>query len=277
MTTQFSEDELRSFIDELTDIAEQAGEAAMAHYEDVEVDVEYKDDESPLTAADLDANEVIEEKLGELDPELPILSEETKQAEYDERSGWEAFWLVDPLDGTKEFLKKNGEFTINIALVEEGRPTLGVVRAPALGATYFAAEGIGAFKSEDGGEVELIRVADEPSDPIVVVVSRSHINDPTRAFVDRLEEEHEVELMPKGSSLKLCMVAENAAQVYPRVAPTMEWDTGAAQCVVEQAGGRVDRATGEPLEYNKKDLLNPYFVAYANREIIPFELVEKEE
>ena len=277
MSSRLTEEELRGFINEIVEIAERAGEAALEHYNDVDVDVEYKEDESPLTAADLDANALIEEALEEFDPKLPILSEESSQADYEERRDWDAFWLVDPLDGTKEFLKKNDEFTVNIALIEQGRPVLGVVRAPALEATYFAAKGLGAFKSEDDGDVEMISVAEEPTDPITVVVSRSHINDPTQAFVDKLEEDHEVELMRKGSSLKLCMVAEDAAQVYPRLGPTSEWDTGAAQCVVEQAGGRVDKADGDPLAYNKSDILNPYFVVYGNREIIPFDLLKSDE
>jgi 3'(2'), 5'-bisphosphate nucleotidase len=269
--TTFSDEQLRGFLDQVTDIAEAAGEAAMAHYRDVEVDVEYKDDDSPLTAADLDSNGVIEEGLADIVPELPVLSEESTAVDYDERSGWDGFWLVDPLDGTKEFLKKNGEFTVNIALIEQGEPILGVVRAPALETTYFAAEGLGAFKQDDGGEPEVLTMPDRMTEPVTVVVSRSHINDETRAFVDRLEQDYEVDLMPKGSSLKLCMVAEDAAQIYPRLGPTMEWDTGAAHCLVDQAGGGVDRQDGTPLAYNKEDLLNPYFIAYTHRDAVPFD------
>lgn len=265
---RFSEDELQGFIKDVVDIAERAGVVAMEHYDDVELDVEYKEDQSPLTRADLASNEVIDERLSELEPVLPILSEESEQDEWEERSTWDAFWMVDPLDGTKEFLKKNGEFTVNIALVQQGRPALGVVRAPALGVTYFAAEGMGAFRKEEG-EVEVISVAESAPETVTVVVSRSHINAPTQAYVDRLEEDFEVETMPTGSSLKICMVAEDSAQVYPRLGPTMEWDTAAADCVVRQAGGSVDKADGAPLGYNKKDLLNPYFVAYALPEFVP--------
>lgn len=267
MTDRFSSDELQGFIKDIVEIAEEAGEAAMEHYDDVKVDVEYKDDQSPLTEADLAADDCIEQRLGEIDVDLPVLSEESAEIDWTERHEWDAFWSVDPLDGTKEFLKKNDEFTVNIGLVQGDRPSLGVVRAPALDTTFFAAEGMGAFRKE-GDDVEMITVANEVPEPVVVVVSRSHINDPTRAYVERLEEDYEVETMPTGSSLKLCMVAENAAHVYPRLGPTMEWDTAAAHCVVEQAGGSVEAASGGDLTYNKQDLHNPYFVVSALPELV---------
>jgi len=267
VTDRFSNDELQGFIEDVVEVAEAAGEAAMEHYDDVEVDVEYKDDQSPLTQADLAADTCIEERLDSLEVDLPILSEESAEVDWEDRHEWDAFWCVDPLDGTKEFLKKNDEFTVNIGLIQGERPSLGVVRAPALETTFFAAEGMGAFRKE-GDDVEMITVADEVPDEVVVVVSRSHINDPTRAYVDRLEENHEVDTMPTGSSLKLCMVAENSAQVYPRLGPTMEWDTAAAHCVVEQAGGTVEAAAGAELTYNEQDLHNPYFVVSALPEFV---------
>jgi len=267
VTDRFSSDELQDFIKDIVEIAEEAGAAAMDHYDDVTLDVEYKDDQSPLTEADLAADERIERRLDEIGVDLPILSEESADVDWDERRRWDAYWSVDPLDGTKEFLKKNGEFTVNIGLIQGDRPSLGVVRAPALDTTYFAVEGMGAFRKE-GDDVEMITVADEVPGPVVVVVSRSHINEPTRAYVERLEEDYEVETMPTGSSLKLCMVAENAAHVYPRLGPTMEWDTAAAHCVVEQAGGSVEAAGGAPLSYNEQDLHNPYFVVSALPELV---------
>ncbi len=267
MSTSFSNDQLREWLGGVSDIAEEAGEATLEYYADAEA--EYKEDDSPLTKADLAANRIIEEGLAELEPELPILSEESEQAGYEERRQWTRSWCVDPLDGTKEFLKQNDEFTVNIGLVEQGRPTLGVVYAPALEVTYFAAQGLGAFKRVGDGEVDMLEVAGEVPEVVTVVVSRSHMRETTEAFVERLEERYEVELLPKGSSLKLCMVAEDSAQLYPRLGPTMEWDTAAAHCVAEQAGAGVDRAGGEPLEYNKRDLLNPEFVVYALEELVP--------
>lgn len=268
MTGRFSNDELQGFIKEVVAIAEEAGEAAMDHYDEVDVDVEYKDDQSPLTEADVAADRLIGEQLGAMEVDIPVLSEESADIEWEDRCEWDAFWSVDPLDGTKEFLKKNGEFTINIGLVQDERPSLGVVHAPALEKTFFAAEGMGAFAKESG-DVEMITTANEVPDPVVVVVSRSHINEPTRAYVETLEEDHEVETMPTGSSLKLCMVAENAAQVYPRLAPTMEWDTAAAHCVAEQAGATVEAPNASTLTYNKQDLHNPYFVISALPELVP--------
>lgn len=267
MTDRFSNDELQGFIKDVVEIAEEAGEAALDHYDDVDVDVDYKADDSPLTEADLAADECIDARLGELDVDLPILSEESADVDWDERHEWDAFWSVDPLDGTKEFLKKNGEFTVNIGLIQGDRPSLGVVRAPALDKTFFAAEGMGAFCKE-GSDVEMITVAEKVPDEVVVVVSRSHINDPTRAYVERLEENYDVDTMPTGSSLKLCMVAEDSAHVYPRIAPTMEWDTAAAHCVAQQAGGTVEAAAGADLTYNKQDLHNPYFVVSALPELV---------
>ena len=176
---------------------------------------------------------------------------------YDVRRTWERFWLVDPLDGTKEFIKRNGEFTVNIALVENGAPVLGVVHAPVLGHTYFATVG-GAFR-RDGDTVRRITVAGR-APTIEIVASRSHASAETSEFLKRFESDHAVHLVAIGSSLKLCLVAEGVAHLYPRFGPTMEWDTAAAQCVVEAAGGSVTDLEGHSLSYNKEDLLNPHFV-----------------
>lgn len=267
MSTTLSDDERRDLIHDVAEIAEEAGEATLEYYEEAEA--QYKDDESPLTEADLEANRIIEEGLGELDPDFPVISEESEIPDYEERRDWDPFWVVDPLDGTKEFLKQNDEFTVNIGLVDEGRPTLGVVRAPALDLTYFAAAGTGAFKRVGDGDVEMLEAATEVPETVTVVVSRSHIRDATEAFVDRLREDYEVELFPKGSSLKMCMVAEDSAQIYPRLGPTMEWDTAAAHAVVDHAGAAIERPDGETLAYNKEDLLNPNYVVYSVKDLVP--------
>lgn len=287
----------------------RAGDAIMEIYRR-DFEVEFKADESPLTEADKAAHQIIVDALEETG--LPVLSEESRAVPYEERSNWTRYWLVDPLDGTKEFIKKNGEFTVNIALIENGRPILGVVYAPVLRTIYYGsqAEGMahGAWKCTD--------CADKPVDemfssavslpitnnqsPITrggaairVVASRSHCNEETKAFIQALEKEFgEVELVSSGSSLKLCLVAEGSADLYPRIAPTMEWDTAAAQAVVEAAGGRVvaydtavpaasyicgklevESKTSDithptshllhptaALRYNKPDLLNPSFI-----------------
>jgi 3'(2'), 5'-bisphosphate nucleotidase len=246
------------------------------------VSVEYKDDRSPLTAADCAAHRLIVAALGQGAGALPVLSEESREIPYAERSAWSRFWLVDPLDGTKEFLKRNGEFTVNIALVENGRAVLGVVLAPVLGTVYVGGCELGAFKAVEGRHysscTELIDGAADPraagwealpgaapaaGSGVRVVASRSHENAETRAFIDRLAAERgRVSLVASGSSLKLCLVAEGSADIYPRLGPTMEWDTAAAQAVVEGAGGAVtEHPTGTPLGYNKPNLLNPFFVA----------------
>ena len=228
----------------------------------------YKEDDSPLTRADLASHRLIKARLERLTPRVPVLSEESKAAPYDERRAWSLFWLVDPLDGTKEFVKRNGEFTVNIALVQGGKPVLGVVHAPALGSTYWAAASVGAFKRTDGGEALPIHTQPYDEGALRLVASRSHAGAQTEAFVARLREDArvgEVTLVSIGSSLKLCLVAESEAHLYPRFGPTMEWDTAAAQCVVEVAGGEVTDLEGAPLRYNKEDLLNPFFVVSGAR------------
>lgn len=291
------------------DAALRAGAAILCIYAR-DFEVEFKADESPLTEADKAAHHIICDALEATG--LPILSEESKAVAYEERKGWKKYWLVDPLDGTREFIKKNGEFTVNIALIENGRPVLGVVYAPVLRTVYYgmaqSAEGIeqGAWKATDCAEKSVDEIMTSavllspssvlrsPSSGLRVVASRSHCNDETREFIQALEEKHgAAELVSSGSSLKLCMVAEGSADIYPRIAPTMEWDTAAAQAVVEAAGGRVvqydsavpaasylngfndlneaqSAVSTSPetsgrlnnLSYNKPDLLNPFFVVY---------------
>ena len=243
-------------------IAREAGDAIMKVYAR-DFSVEEKEDKSPLTEADQAAHHVIVRGLKGLPVQLPILSEEDMEG----FSGVDAqgrYWLVDPLDGTKEFIKRNGEFTVNIALIENGVPVLGVVTAPALGTAYVAAEGVGAFKVEKDGQRHAIQVAGQPAEGSTwrVVGSRSHPSPDLAAWLDKLGEH---EMLPMGSSLKLCLIAEGNADAYPRLGPTCLWDTGAAHAVVRSAGGRVDTLKGEPLSYaNPAEKLNPYFVVWGH-------------
>jgi 3'(2'), 5'-bisphosphate nucleotidase len=251
--------ELHELLPQVVQLARQAGEAVMRVYAEVNPAVEYKRDNSPLTQADLASHHTIDEGLTRIAPGWPVLSEESKEIPFDQRSGWQRFWLVDPLDGTKEFLKRNGEFTVNIALMEEGRPILGVVYAPAMDRMYYAARGAGAWKAE-GGSVAAIRIGRVAHGRTRVVTSRSHGSG--EESLDRFTGgDAACDFVTMGSSLKFCLVAEGAADVYPRTGPTMEWDTAAAQCVVEQAGGTVMDLEGNPMVYNKPVLVNPGFVA----------------
>jgi 3'(2'), 5'-bisphosphate nucleotidase len=244
-------------VDALCAIARRAGAEAMAIY-DGEHQVEFKDDRSPLTAADRAAHAAIVAGLAALEPRLPILSEEGRAIPYAERRAWSRFWLVDPLDGTKEFIKRNGEFTVNIALIENGAPVLGVVYAPALDRLYCGAVGEGAFVCSGTGHRDPVRVRSaDPAAGLTVVMSRSH---PSPELDDFLRDIKVADALPVGSSLKFCAVAEGQADLYPRLGPTMEWDTAAGQAVVEAAGGRVLALDGSPLRYNKAELLNPHFI-----------------
>jgi 3'(2'), 5'-bisphosphate nucleotidase len=242
--------------------------------------VEYKDDDSPLTQADTRADEVIKNTIESAGlKDIPILSEEGRAIPFDERKGWSKLWIVDPLDGTKEFVKKNGEFTVNIALIEDNRPVMGVVYAPAKELLYYGLSGLGAFRVK-GEAIAKTRDATTPNDEFLdaqeilplkanlskdsftVAGSRSHGSDAQEKFVEDIKKLHpNVEFITAGSSLKFCLVAEGSANVYPRLAPTMEWDTAAGQAVVEAAGGKVVVAdSGEVLGYNREDLLNPHFI-----------------
>ncbi len=252
-----------ALLDGVEKISVDAGKAINEIYEKADLGVSYKDDKSPLTAADLASHEVLKAGLTELAPEIPTLSEEGKKMGYEERRDWHRFWLVDPLDGTKEFIKRNGEFTVNVALVEDGVPVLGVVHASTLGRTYGATRD-GAWRRDGDGERSPIRASGTDSDDLVVVASRSHAGPELTAFLEAMPE-HSLSSM--GSSLKLCLVAEGAADVYPRIGPTMEWDTGAAHAVVLGAGGQVLDLQGEPLAYNKENLLNPYFIVLGERSV----------
>ncbi len=250
-------------IEAIKEIALRAGEEILAVY-GTEFSVDVKEDKSPLTEADRRANDAIVEALTRLYPDIPVISEETRTVGYEERKDWEYFWLVDPLDGTKEFVKRNGEFTVNIALIHRHTPILGVVYQPIGEVLYWASKGEGAWKSINSGDAEQIHGGEHYSakSSITVVASRSHLTEDVQAFVTNLEEEGKtVEFLSSGSSLKLCLVAEGSADVYPRLGPTMEWDTGAAHAVAIEAGRQVlNHESGEPLTYNKENLLNPFFV-----------------
>ncbi|CAN5326627.1 3'(2'),5'-bisphosphate nucleotidase CysQ [soil metagenome] len=248
----------------LVDIARRAGQAIMEVYvQDFEVAT--KEDKSPLTLADQKANDIIVAGLQEHFPQIPIISEENKMVPYDERKYWSRFWLVDPLDGTKEFIKKNGEFTVNIAFIEQGCPVFGVVHIPATGVTYYGIVGEGSYCIQPGHEEHHMGktpVFYTQKEHVVVVASRSHLTPETEGFVADLKANGQtVEFLSSGSSLKFCLVAEGKADVYPRFGPTMEWDTAAAHAVALGAGRHVYKAgTAEPLMYNKEDLLNPWFI-----------------
>lgn len=251
-----------------------AGEQIMKVYDDPAADfqIEQKADHSPLTIADRRAHEVISRLLQQQTP-FPILSEEGRHIPYAERSAWKDLWIVDPLDGTKEFIKRNGEFTVNIALVHQGVPVMGVIYVPVKQCLYFASEGWGAYKLEgrelhgfsslQGLQEQAVRLPVHTGrSEFVIVASRSHSTPETEAYIEQMRRQHtQVELCSSGSSLKICLVAEGKADVYPRFAPTMEWDTAAGHAIVRAAGGEIWQADGKaPLHYNKEDLLNPWFI-----------------
>lgn len=258
MNDSQEENRLSALLPQIVELARRAGLAAMQVYSELSPAVEYKPDRSPLTQADLASHHIIVDGLTRISPEWPFLSEESAEIPFERRRSWQRFWLVDPLDGTREFLQRNGEFTVNIALIEKGRPILGVVGAPAMDKLYYAARGAGAWKAE-GGFVTPICVGRPADGPIRLVVSRSHPSG--KENLSRWAGRGPHACIRLGSSLKFCLVAEGAADLYPRLGPTMEWDTAAAQCILEVAGGRVVDLEGNAMVYNKPLLLNPGFVA----------------
>ncbi|HFD92348.1 MAG TPA: 3'(2'),5'-bisphosphate nucleotidase [Gammaproteobacteria bacterium] len=248
--------DLQALLPRVIDIARQASDRILEVYNS-EFAITHKDDKSPLTAADMAAHKVIVAGLSELTPDIPVLSEESASIPFAERARWQRYWLVDPLDGTKEFIKRNGEFTVNIALIEDHAPVLGVIVVPVSGLCYFAARGAGAFKQMPGEEARAIHVKALDPGHVIAVGSRSHAGPQLEQFLKNLGS---YELKSMGSSLKICLVAEGKADVYPRLGLTSEWDTAAAHCIVEEAGGRLTDIHMAPLRYNTKDsLLNPFF------------------
>ena len=247
-----------------------AGKAILEVYSSNDFNVEIKGDDSPLTLADKNANDVINSYLTKTS--IPIISEENRQLDYSERKEWDTCWIVDPLDGTKEFIKRNGEFTVNIALIIKGNPVLGVIYVPVTKTLYFTSEdATTSYRidlEDENVTIDYILenasiIQPQTNEPSVVKIvgSRSHLNDDTKAFISEISKNKEVEIVSKGSSLKFCLVAEGKANIYPRYAPTMEWDTAAGQAICQAVGVKViDNTTKESLKYNKENLLNPYFL-----------------
>jgi 3'(2'), 5'-bisphosphate nucleotidase len=257
--------DLKSLCDSCVEIAREAGRKILEIYSS-EFEIEHKDDKSPLTNADMASHHTIIEALSALTPEIPILSEESAKLPFEERSQWAVYWLVDPLDGTREFIKRNGEFTVNIALIDNHKSILGVIHVPVLDIDYFAYAGGGAFKTEQGGTAQPISVKDPENNRLVVAGSRSHGSEEMQKYMENISASYaEVDILSMGSSLKFCLVAEGKADIYPRLGLTSEWDTAAAQCIVEQAGGHVTKTDMSALEYNTKDsLLNPFFFVFGD-------------
>lgn len=239
-------------------IARRAGDAILEVYAR-DFEVEAKADRSPLTEADLAAHVLIRDGLKMLAPGVPLLSEESAPEDLLQRRSWQRYWLVDPLDGTREFVKRNGEFTVNIALIENARPVFGVVYAPVLDALYWAEAGQGCWlRSPEGEDIQLSAQRPAPR-PLRVAVSRSHLDPNSAAMIQHLQQPLQI---PLGSSLKFCRLAEGQVDLYPRFGPTGEWDTAAGQCVLEEAGGAVLDLDGQPLRYNQREsLINPDFIA----------------
>jgi 3'(2'), 5'-bisphosphate nucleotidase len=259
-----------SLLDLALSAALDAGKAVLEVYHS-DFAVECKDDRSPLTLADQRSHEIIAGRLAANEAGgLPILSEEGRNIPYEERKRWEAFWLVDPVDGTKEFIRRNGEFTVNIALIRQGRPVLGVILVPVKDTLYYAGEGLGAWRLDNAstdnaarGRAARLPVPGSSGRPFTAVASRSHLSPETEAYLQELRKQQgTLEVVSAGSSLKFCLVAEGRADVYPRFGPTMEWDTAAGHAIVVEAGGTVVRADDKAeMTYNKEDLLNPWFIA----------------
>lgn len=253
---------LDTLLEQARRIAVEAGAKILEIYETANLGVTQKEDRTPLTLADLAAHRHISEGLRECCANLPVLSEESGDIPFEVRAAWKTYWLVDPLDGTREFIKRNGEFTVNIALIDDHEPVLGVVYAPVPGITWYAARGHGAFRQEGSGEPVRISVQTPVRKKPVITVSRSHAADRTQVFLDRLGPH---ETLVTGSAIKSCYVAEGRADLYPRFGPTSEWDTGAAHCVVTEAGGQVTGLDFQPLRYNlHPTLLNPEFLVFGN-------------
>ena len=257
--------DLAALAEALKPIVESAGEAIMKVY-DGAFAVQRKDDNSPLTLADLESQRVIIEGLKAITPDIPILSEESAAAPWSERQRWRELWIVDPLDGTREFVKRNGEFTVNIALVVEHEPLLGIVSAPAQQLTFWGIAGGGAFTSARGEGARRIHTV-APQRPLRVVGSRSHLSAQTAEYLARLPPHV---MTGVGSSLKFCLLAEGNAELYPRFGPTSEWDTAAGQAVLEAAGGHVTRMDGHRLRYNcQESVINSDFVAFSDASVLP--------
>ncbi|NNJ96722.1 MAG: 3'(2'),5'-bisphosphate nucleotidase CysQ [Gammaproteobacteria bacterium] len=257
--------DLEMLCNRCVEIAREAGRKILQIY-NTDFNIEHKHDKSPLTNADMASHDTIIDALSKLTPNIPVLSEESATLPFDQRSQWTVYWLVDPLDGTREFIKRNGEFTVNIALIDHHRSVLGVIHVPVLDIDYFAYNGGGAFKSEHGDSPQTIAVKRLQTNKLTVAGSRSHGSEEMQQYMNRLTSSYDqIDMLSMGSSLKFCLVAEGKADLYPRLGLTSEWDTAAAQCIVEQAGGYVTKTDMSELQYNTKDsLLNPFFFVFGD-------------
>jgi 3'(2'), 5'-bisphosphate nucleotidase len=254
---------LNHVLEQLVDISRRAGLAILEWY-DGDMGITQKADDSPLTKADLASHELINAELTRLWPDIPVLSEESADIPWETRQKWRQYWLVDPLDGTKEFINRNGEFTVNIALIRDHQAIMGVVHVPVTKISYFGSRVTGAWRRDGNADAIAIKVRQPATEPAVIVGSRSHANP---ELEDQLNKLGPFELTSMGSSLKFCRVAEGLADFYPRLGPTCEWDTAAAQAVVEAAGGQVVKTDGSRLEYNCKEIfLNPHFFVFGDAE-----------
>ena len=261
----------QSVLEQLVDISRRAGLKILEWYGG-DMGITLKSDDSPLTKADLASHDLITAELSDRWPDIPILSEESTDIPWETRQNWQQYWLVDPLDGTKEFINHNGEFTVNIALIRDHQPSMGVVHVPVTDTSYFGARGPGAWCQHGNAEAETIEVRIPAAQPAIIVGSRSHANPELASQLQRLGPH---ELTSMGSSLKFCRIAEGLADFYPRLGPTCEWDTAAAQAVVEAAGGRVVKIDGSALDYNAKAVyLNPHFFVFGDTSkewLLPFQ------
>ncbi|WP_332649009.1 3'(2'),5'-bisphosphate nucleotidase CysQ [Lysinibacillus sp. 54212] len=261
---------------EIAKTAFEAGQQILDVYHSDGMTVEYKNDASPVTIADKKSHNYICDKLSSLYPTIPLISEEGELPDYKQRERWHTAWLIDPLDGTKEFIKRNGEFTVNIGLIKRGTPILGVIYLPSQDTMYFASSRLGSYKMEKCNttlqkvysESELIDASEklpitQPRDSLAIVVSRSHFSTITQAYIDQIQQQvGDVHIIEAGSSVKMCLIAEGSADIYPRLSYSMEWDTAAGEAIVTFSGGRVEEYnTGLPLQYNKEHLKNPFHIA----------------
>jgi 3'(2'), 5'-bisphosphate nucleotidase len=252
---------LSKLVLKIVTIARGAGKEIMKIYQTQDFDIQYKSDDSPVTIADQTSNDFIIKKLIALTPDIPIISEESKEIPFLERQNYEYFWMIDPLDGTKEFIARNGDFAVNIALVFQNKPILGVIYVPNTEGVYFAVKGEGSYSIEKGKKIKIMCNAFKINDlALRIPVSRSYFNEATKKLI--AENYKEPVLLPRGSALKFMNIAEGSADIYPRIGTTMEWDTAACQIIIEEAGGQILEMTSrEPLKYNKPTLFNPDFIA----------------
>ena len=259
----FSLADIQNLIPDINKVAQGAGKK-INQYFNSSYEIDYKQDKSPVTTADIAAHEYIADHLGILTPDVPLLSEESTQIGFTERNSWEAYWLVDPLDGTREFIKHNPDFTVNIALIQANQPVLGVIYLPVEDCLYFASAGNGAFKCNGSDTKIPISVSRPSASTPRICGSRAN---PGKSMQQFLHNVGKHKLISRGSSIKSCLVAEGSADIYPRFGPTWEWDTAAAQCIVEQAGGRLTDFEFQALQYNKESLLNPSFMVYGDNDM----------